>query len=207
MQTPEVVRPLVVWRSNVRASAAASAGRFLKQPVSWRAWHAKWRAKRTAASPPYASWLGAVAPLFALQLSVVLLERDPRVLPSSCFGSRLRFPRQLLRHFEIHSIQGPGELWPHSIRGGTFHSSLLPLSPAAECPLCLRTQFICGYDKNRIGDGIGNIDHFQIPPLPSLSGGNSRIIPSTDILQRPAENILNFLLGDFVFIDVRLSRR
>lgn len=82
-----------------------------------------------------------------------------------------------------------------------MYSSLL--SFASERTLGLRTQFICGYDKNGVWNSIWNVYYFEISPLFSLTECNPRIFPTAQVLSRSTQDTFNFVLRNIMFIDVR----
>ena len=144
-------------------------------------------------------------PPFSLRLILGLLERAPVVLASSCFQNQLQSRRRLLRHLAIRNIRVPDELEPHSIHEDIFRESWFFLLSTADCLFCLRTQLVCRYNENRIRNRIRDIDDSEISSLFTLADRDPRVITATDILQRPAENIFNFLLRNVVLVDVGQS--
>jgi hypothetical protein len=61
-------------------------------------------------------------------------------------------------------------------------------------------------DENRIGQGIGHVDHAKITTSLGLPKRDPRTLPAWPILQRPAEDVFDLLLNDSVPIDVWLVR-
>lgn len=58
--------------------------------------------------------------------------------------------------------------------------------------------------KKRVRRRIRHLDHSQVPTPASAPQRHSGSVPARPILDRPGKNILDFLLVDFMTVDVRL---
>jgi hypothetical protein len=122
---------------------------------------------------------------FVLLLVVVLQEPERRGPALWCFQEPPQSRWRLPRHFGTRSIRAHDELEPHSILADIFRQSSFPPASTTDCPLRLRTQFICRDDENRVRNRIWNIDHLEISSLSSLTDRNARILTSAYVLQSP----------------------